>query len=139
MIIMAADHFVASLSAHLRHAPDADDASLDVGRHLCCTLHVTPGSYDSIVVICDRGEYEAMIHEFTPGSPPATFWTSECSCLIVEAWFRGRVIAAGVWQVNRIESQERYALRCLCSTGLEIRVPEEGLQRPDRDELEETR
>lgn len=137
--MMRAGQLAASLIACVRDAPDADDASLDAGRHLCCSLQASSGSYDSLVVFCDRGEYEAVAYELLPGSPARQFWVSEHSCIIAEVWLQGRVIAAGVWQVDRIESLERYTLRCLCSTGLEIRAPEEGLRRPDRDELEETR
>jgi hypothetical protein len=74
---------------------------------------------------------QAVIYEFVPGSPARQFWVSERSCITAEVWFQGRVIAAGVWQVDWSERQQRYRLRPVCATRLEISQPEEGVS-PDR-------
>jgi hypothetical protein len=87
--MMRAGPLAASLTARVYDAPDADDASLDAGRHLCCTLQAASGGYDSLVVLCDRGEYEALAYEFVSGSPAQQFWVSERSCIIAEVWFGG--------------------------------------------------
>jgi hypothetical protein len=128
---MKASEFVASLTASLCDTPDTDDASLDAGRYLCCTMQATPGSYDSVVVLCDRGEFEAQVYEFLPGSTALQFWVGEDSCIIAEVWSEGGVIAAGVWQVSWLESQQRYTLRTICSTEMDISQPAER-PNPDR-------
>ncbi len=122
---MSASQIEASLTVSVRDAPDADDASLDVGRRLCCTMQAAPGKYDSIVVLCDRGEYEAVAYEFVSGSPALHFWVGEHSCITVEVWSQGRVIAAGIWQVGWLLGQQGYVLQTICSTKLEINQPEE--------------
>lgn len=75
------------------------------------------------MVLCDQGEYEAVGYEIVSGSPALQFWVGEHSCIIAEVWSQGRVIAAGVWQVNWLESQQRYTLRRVCSTELEMSQP----------------
>jgi hypothetical protein len=119
-----------SLTVSICDSLDADDVSLDVGRHLCCTMQATPGRHDSVVVFCDQGEYEAPAYEFISGSPALKLWVGEHSCIIAEVWSQGRVIAAGVWQVDWLESQQSYTLRRICSTELEISQP---VGRPNPD------